>query len=450
MAYGTIAPDPFAVAADIVDPPAWEAKGRPALEKHQVPPPGKPGKDWKFWLLEAGRGAGKTEACARFYCKMMRENPGWRGRILAPTFGDAVEACVRGPSGVLNQDPEVKWVPGAEGGSKLFWPNGSEALVLGLHTENDVDRLRAGGNRHLDWWEECAAIRHLKQGWDQAAAGLRLGDYPFSIGSTTPRSTKAYKALRKLKGIILRKATLFDNPHNPDSFVTLMKERYQGTRLYEQEILGNMLEDIAGALWRRIVLESVQIDASAGLPDMVEVVVAVDPAATSSEDADDTGIVVVGLGTDGLAYVLEDRTCHLDPDGWGSEAVAAYNKWDADLIIGEVNNGGEMVEHVISTIDHRVPFKAVRASRGKAVRAQPVASLYGNPESDPVREAMVRHVGNFPELEDQMCTWVPGEEDSPDNMDALVWGLTHIFLEDRDDEETYEEDWEPVQIGADV
>lgn len=447
--------DPWSAAADIFDPPKWDVTNRDPLEPHQIPPPGVPGKDWQLWLLEAGRGAGKTEACARHYCKAMHENPGWRGRIIAPTFGDAVEACVRGPSGILAMDPEATFHPSADGGSKVRWPGGSEALVLGMHAPADVDRLRAGGNRHIDWWEEVAAITQLQDAWDQAAFGLRLGHHPYSIGSTTPRSTKAYKALRKMEGVILRKASLFDNAkHLPASFIARMKKKYEGTRLGQQELMGNLLEDIAGALWRRTVIEAsyvpgIEKPSDLGI-EMAYIVVAVDPAATSSEAADDTGIVVTGLGVDGFGYVLEDCTCHADPDGWGHEAIKAYEKWEADIIVGEVNHGGEMVEHVISTIDPYVPFEPVRASRGKAIRAQPISSLYGNPDEG--REGIIKHVGGFPDLEDQMCTWVPGEsDDSPDNMDAMVWGFTKIFLEDVEVEETIEdEEWEPVSIGAEV
>lgn len=457
-----IADPALAAAADIIDPPKWEVTGRPKLEDHQKPPPGTPGKDWQLWLLEAGRGAGKTEACARHYCKAMRENPGWRGRIIAPTFADAVEACVQGPSGVLAQDPEVTWHPSAAGGAKLKWPGGSEALVLGMNAPRDVDRLRAGGNRHIDWWEETAAIPQLQEAWDQAAFGLRLGMHPYSIGSTTPRSTKAYKALRKMAGVVLRKASLFDNPHLPPAFVERMKKKYEGTRLGQQELLGNLLEDIAGALWRRKVLEASYlpgIENDQGIIDpallqiaMLYIVVSIDPAATSSENADDTGIIVAGLGEDGFGYVLEDATCHEDPDGWATEALRCYDKWEADMIVGEVNHGGEMVENTIVTKRSHVPFTPVRASRGKAVRAQPVASLYGNPDEGAERESLIKHVGAFPELEDQQCTWVPGEsDDSPDRMDALVWAFTHIFLEENDTTDVVEdEDWEPVKIGADV
>jgi phage terminase large subunit-like protein len=443
----------MAVAADIIDPPPWSATGRPPLEPHQVPPDrlGKRGGP-SLWLLEAGRGAGKTEACARYYCKFMRQNPLARGRIIAPTFGDAVEACVRGPSGVLNQDPEVRWIPGADGGSKLIWPGGAEALVLGTPFQKDVERLRATGNRHIDWWEEMAANTQLQEAWDQAAFGLRLGSFPHAIGSTTPRSIKAYRTIRAMaETFLVTGISMLDNPHNPKSFTDMMLKKYKGTRLGRQELYGELLEDVIGALWTRFMIDSERVQDPLKVPDMAMVVVAVDPAATSKPDADDTGILVGGLGVDGYGYVIEDATCHLPPNKWGARAVHMYEKHRADYIVGEVNNGGEMVEHVISTVNPNVPFKAVHASRGKATRAQPVASLYGDYEDngDVIREGMVRHIGGFPDLEDQLCTWVPGDEDSPDRLDALVWLFTELFLEDEDDEHV-EETWEPERIGADI
>jgi len=439
-------PDPFQFAANIFDPPKWEPENRPPLEPHQIPPSGTPGKDWELWLLEAGRGAGKTEAAARYYCKYMREHPGHRGRIIAPTFGDAVEACVEGPSGVLSIDPEVKWNPSAAGGARLSWPNGSKATVIGTPQPRDVDRLRAGGNRHLDWWEEMAANPQLKEAWDQAAFGLRLGEYPHSIASTTPRNTMEYRALRDMTGTKFTHASLFDNPHNPKHWVDMMIKKYEGTRLGRQELRGELLDDIEGALWNRRMIDSAYVDT---LPEMQIVVVAVDPAATSSETSDDTGIIVIGLGVDGWGYVINDLTCHMGPDGWGMRVGRAYERYQADYVIGEVNNGGEMVQYVIASMFPNIPFVPVRASRGKQTRAQPVAALYGDGKKRPSR---IKHYkpAAMTELEDQLCTWVPGEgEDSPDRLDGLVWGCTELFLSEQDEDAIYEQ-WEPESIGADV
>lgn len=415
----------FALAADLIDPPKWVAEGRPPLEAHQLPPEG----DWSLWLLEAGRGSGKTESCARYFADYMHAHPGSRGRIIAPTFGDAVESCVLGPSGLREIDHEITWHPSNPGGAKVAWPNGSEALVLGTPFPKDVDRLRAGGNRHIDWWEEMAANTQLynpnninQSAWDQAQLGLRLGNHPHSIASTTPRTTTAYKFVRTQSGVALTHGTLFDNPHNPSEWVEMMRARYEHTRLGRQELQGELIEDIEGALWTRQMVESSRVSTC---PDLAVCVVAVDPAATSKITSDDTGIIVVGLGADGDCYIIADRTCHLAPEGWGQRVARAYRQYDADRVIGEANNGGEMVEYVVKSVDSTIPFKSVHASRNKQTRAEPVSALFGAP---PKRPSKVHLVGGFPELEDECCTWVPGDEDSPDRLDAMVWGVTDLML----------------------
>lgn len=436
--------DPFALAADIIDPPNWEPKGRKPILPHQIPPERFVRQESNFWLLEAGRGAGKTEACSRYCAQRAHRVPGMRGRIIAPTLGDAVEACIEGPSGLLSVDPECSWHPNAVGGAKVTWPNGSVMRVMGTPQPVDVERLRAGGNRELDWWEEAAANKQLKEAWDQAAFGLREG-FPHRIMSTTPKNTTAYRTIRDEPDICFTRASLFDNPYLPEEFIAKMRKKYEGTRLGRQELRGELLDDIEGALWTRFSIDSGRI-AVTDAPEMHTVIVAVDPAATSSEDADDTGIIVVGHGVDGWGYVLADRTCHMPPDGWGTRVARTFYKYRADYVVGEVNNGGEMVQHVLATADPRIPFRPVRASRGKQTRAQPVAALYGDGKARPSR---IKHIGSFPELEDEMTQWVPGEDDSPDRMDALVWGITELFLDESEEDQIIEV-WEPLTIGADL
>jgi phage terminase large subunit-like protein len=434
----------------IFDSHDWEPVDRNPLGEHQQPPAG----EWDLWLLEAGRGSGKTEACARYFTRMMRANNGWRGRIIAPTYDDAVESCLRGPSGILSMDPEARMVV-RPGGTHVLWPNGSEALVLGTHGPKDVDRLRAGGNRNLDWWEEMAANPRLglpddvQGAWNQAQLGLRLGEHPHSIASTTPRSTKEYRAIRQSEGVVLTKASMFDNIKNlPKAFIERMRRKYEGTRLGRQELYGELLEDVVGALWTRERLDVSRVDHA---PDLAIVVTAVDPAATATDTSDDTGIVTVGIGMDGRGYVLADDTAHDAPAQWGRKAVNALRDNQGDYIVGEVNNGGDMVEHVITTTDDRVQFRAVRASRGKATRAQPVAALWGKPEDEygPEQNPIVHIVGSLPDLEDQLVTWVPGEEDSPDRLDAMVWGLTELMLAEHEEEDVFEY-YEPKRIGANI
>jgi predicted phage terminase large subunit-like protein len=399
-------------AIDLMEPAAWEPVDRAPLLPHQIPPDG----PWTLWLLEGGRGSGKTEACARYFARYMREHPGARGRIIAPTNGDAVEACVRGPSGLRSIDPDIRFVAASAGGGKLFWPNGSEALVIGTAAPRDVERLRAGGNRDLDWWEEAAANSQLSAAWDQAAFGLRSGR-PHSIASTTPRATPAYRRLRSMEGVALTHATLDANPHNPPEWVEQMHTSYGGTRLGRQELLGELIDDTPGALWTRTLFEECRASIA---PEMARIVVAVDPATTSGERADDTGIMVCGLGRDMLAYVLEDATVHATPEQWARRVARAYRRWRADCVVVETNQGGEMVPAVLSAAQVNIPIRTVNASRGKMTRAEPVAALY--------EQGRVRHVGPLAALEDECCTWVPGVAGSPDRMDALVWGLSQLML----------------------
>lgn len=416
-------PDPFAHAADLLDPPEWQPADRPDLLPHQQPPE----PPWDLWLIMAGRGAGKTEGCSRYVASYMRRHPGTRGRIIAPTFGDAVESCIDGPSGLRSVDPEVQWLPSAPGGAKVKWPNGSEALVLGTPTPRDVDRLRAGGNRELDWWEEIAANPQLSAAWDQAELGLRLGR-PHSVASTTPRNVPKLRELLARDGTKVARATSRDNPHLSDEWRAKLEAAYRGTRLGRQELEGELLTDVPGALWTPALLDLGRVKDH---PDLVRVAVAVDPSGGSTEDNDQQGIVVAGRGIDGKGYVLDDRTCRLSPDGWGRRAVQAYLDHEADVIVWESNFGGDMVEANIhaaaKAMGVRVDTKKVVASRGKQLRAQPVASLYGDPDDLDNSQPRVHHVGALPELEDQMTQWTPESGESPDRLDALVFALTDLL-----------------------
>jgi len=400
------------LAVEQLAPLAWEPADRPPLLPHQVPPPG----GWWLWLLEGGRGSGKTEACARYFARYMREHPGARGRIIAPTIGDAIEACVWGPSGLRSIDPEVKFTAASAGGGKVFWSNGSEALVIGTAAPRDVERLRAAGNRDIDWWEEMAANSQLGDAWDQAALGLRAGR-PHSIASTTPRPTDDYRRIRSEPGVVRTYATLQDNPFNPPEWIARMEARYSGTNLGRQELLGELIDDTPGALWQRAYFEENRV----GEADCVRIVVGVDPAMTSGKRANDTGIIVAGLGRDGHGYVLADETCHESPDGWAKRVARVYNHWAADCIVAETNQGFDLVTTVLKAAQANLPIRSVHAHEGKRLRAEPIALLY--------EQGRVHHVGAFPHLEDECCCWVQGA-DSPDRLDALVWALTE--LEPRD------------------
>lgn len=422
------APTVWEVLIEQLSPQDWESPNRPPLLAHQEPPTGK----WNFWLLEGGRGSGKTEACSRYFAKYMRRHPRARGRIIAPTLGDAVEACIEGPSGLRSIDPEIRWLPGSPGGSKVVWPNGSEALVLGTPTPRDVDRLRAGGNRDIDWWEEFAAnpmIRTAKKtgdawdtnAWDQAWFGLRRGEHPHAIGSTTPRMSPKYKEVRGLKGTVITRGTLYDNPYNNPEWRAQMIEIYEGTRLGKQELAGELLEDIEGALWKAWMLQHCS---ELEMPELIKVIVGVDPSGSAS--GAECGIVTAGLAKNGNIYVIRDASKQASPGEWAATTIRSYHDTKANKVVAEKNFGGDMVAHTLKTVPAKgdyppgtqVPVTVRSASRGKDPRAEPVVGLY--------EQGRVWHVGNLGRLEDQMTTWVPGEGTSPDRVDALVWAVREL------------------------
>jgi phage terminase large subunit-like protein len=393
------------------------------LEPHQVAPPGQ----WYLWLLMAGRGAGKTEACAAYFDKFMRTNPGFRGGIIGPTIGDVFQACIHGPSGLLAINPRVRLRSGG-GGTEARWTNGSVAALFGTHSLDDVNRLRAGGNRHIYWCEELAAWRYLQEAWQEGLDyGLRLGTWPHAIASTTPKTRPFLKALMADPETIVTRASTFDNPHLPDAQKERLRVRYQDTRLGRQELYGEYIDEVEGALWTLDTLLKCHVDpADEKVPDMRRVVVAVDPSGGDSEGNDEQGIVVAGHGVDGDFYVLADRSCKLSPDGWGRRTVAAYDEFKADVIAWEANFGGEMVAATVKVaaqaMEVYVNTKKVTASRGKVARAEPIAALY--------EQGRVHHVAPkdepFEEMEEQMRTWTPDTGWSPDRMDALVWALTEL------------------------
>lgn len=385
-------------------------------EPHQIAPEG----DWYLWLLLAGRGAGKTDACASYFDRFMRHNARARGGIIAPTLGDAAESCVFGASGLLAHNPLVK-LKSRAGGTFVIWPNQSEAKLFGAHTSDDVERLRAGGNRHIIWGEEVAAWRYLREAWENMELGLRLGERPRIVASTTPKTRPQLKRLMTNKDTVLVRASIFDNPHLPDVQKQRLIERYAGTRLEAQELMGEYLEDVEGALWTFEDIAKCRITQNEA-PDMARVVVSVDPSGGDDEGNDEQGIIVAGKGVDGEYYVIADRSCKLSPNGWGKRAVAAYQEFNADKIIGETNFGGDLVVANIKVAANEMGVEVnvgkITASRGKAARAEPIAALY--------EQGRAHHIGEYPELEGQMKSWTPDSGWSPDRMDAAVWAITEL------------------------
>jgi phage terminase large subunit-like protein len=272
------------------------------------------------------------------------------------------------------------------------------------------------------WVDELAKFKYPQETWDNMEFGLRLGERPHVVSTTTPKPIPIIRALMDDPGTRVAAGSTFDNAANlPARFLQRLREKYEGTRLGRQELYAELLSDVPGALWRRDLIDLYRVRTAPF--DLKRIVVAIDPAMTATKDSDETGIVVVGIGDrDAHGYVLEDLTVRDTPETWARIAVNAYHRYKADRIIGEVNNGGDLIERVLRTVDGTISYRSVRASRRKTTRAEPVSSLY--------EQGKVHHVGTFGQLEDQMCTWVPGEP-SPDRVDALVWGLTELMLNRR-------------------
>lgn len=391
----------------------------------QTPPEG----DWDVWAFIGGRGAGKTDAGAHYvdaHAKGPACIPGrvpHRIAIVAPSHDDAVNTCVRGDSGLLNANRSIGFHPGASLQADLTWPTGAEAALFGAFAPEDVERLR-GPQHCLVWFDEFAAHRKLDEVWDMAAFGLRMGPHPRAIITTTPKRRTRLRAILEDPATVVTRATTDDNPALPESRRRALYARYGGTVLGRQELLAELIEDVPGALWNRamIVYANAPRIIRKDVPelDMIRIVVSIDPAVTNTDDSDETGIVVNGIGVDGRGYVLGDLSGRMAPSAWARRAIAAYHDFGADMVVAEANNGGDLVSTVIAQIDANVPVKLVHASRGKRTRAEPVAALY--------EQGRWVHSGAFPELEDQMCSYTgePGG-DSPDRMDAHVWGVTELM-----------------------
>jgi phage terminase large subunit-like protein len=400
----------------------WRFWARP---KQLAPPTTGPDGDWTTWLVLAGRGFGKTRCGAEWLrAQVCGVSPLARGRarrvaLVAETAADARDVMVEGESGILAVHPPGSRPLYQPSKRRLIWPNGARAT---LYNAIEPDQLR-GPQHDLAWADELAKWRHAQATWDQLQFGLRLGARPRQCVTTTPRPIAIVKALMQDSDTVTTRGSSRENLANlAPAFIRRIIKRYEGTRLGRQELDAEILEDLPGALWTRDRIEALRRTEA---PELVRVVVAIDPAASSGPAGGETGIVVAGRGRDGHGYVLDDLSRKASPDAWGRAAVEAYHRWQADRVVAEVNHGGEMVEHVIRTVDAAVPYKALRASRGKIARAEPVAALD--------EQGRVHHVGAFPELEDQMCA-LTGDYDratagtSPDRVDARVWALTELLL----------------------
>lgn len=400
----------------------WEFWARPK----QFEPPG----DWRVWLLCAGRGYGKTRCGAEWVRRLVDTGRAGRVALVAATAADARDVVVEGASGLVSICPPWNRPLYEPSKRRLTWPNGA---IASLYSADEPDRLR-GPQHDAAWTDELAAWRY-PEAWDQLMFGLRLGTDPRVVVTTTPRPTPLIRQLISLPTTVVTRGTTYENrAHLAGAFYDSIVRQYEGTRMGQQELLAELLDDNPGALFGRDDIEKARVREA---PPLVRIVVAVDPAVSSGESSNETGIVVAGLGVDGHAYVLADVSGRLTPYEWAQRAVDGYHAHRADRIVAEKNQGGALVESNLRTVDPRIPYKGVTATRGKTRRAEPVAGLY--------EQGRVHHVGCFSKLEDQMCAWDPSapasrarrecviatqsRSTSPDRMDALVWALTELMLE---------------------
>lgn len=375
--------------------------------------------DHYIWLILAGRGWGKTRTGAQDIALYALRNPNSNCAVVAPTHGDLRRVCFGGPSGLLSvvppecllQSPDQKGYSQSVKEMRLY--NGSK--ITG-YAASEPERLR-GPQFHRAWCDEVASWRY-PEAFDQLMFGLRLGDNPQCLITTTPKPTKLIKDLIEREDCAITRGSTFENEDNlAESALKMLKEKYEGTNLGRQELYAEIIDDIDGALWSHDLIEQSRLPEDTNR-ELSTIYIAVDPAVTANENSDETGIMVVGKDFNNQYYVLEDLSGRHSAEKWGRIVVNAFYDYQADRVIAEVNNGGDLVERLIRNIDTNVPYRSVRATRGKILRAEPISALY--------EQQRVHHIGSFPELESQMCSYTGETNSSPDRLDALVWGITEL------------------------
>lgn len=364
--------------------------------------------------MRSGRGGGKTRAGSEWVLSRVRD--GYRYiALIGQTAADVRDTMIElGESSIMKVARPHERPTYEPSKRRLTFPSGAVAIAF---TGDEPDQLR-GPQFDSAWIDELAKFRYAEECWDNLMFGLRLGKNPQVFITTTPRPIPIIRRLTADKNTIDVRFSTYDNAANLSPiFLQRVKERYEGTRLGRQELEGEVLDDNPNALWHLNVIDGLRVRSA---PPLIRVVVGVDPAVTSNRDSDETGIVIVGKAANGHGYVLGDASLKGTANAWAREVVKAYRDHQADRVIGEVNNGGDLIEMNLRMVDPTISYKAVRATRGKGIRAEPISSLY--------EQGRMHHVGTFPHLEDQMCNWQPGER-SPDRMDALVWAATELFGE---------------------
>ena len=380
---------------------------------------------WNIWFLMTGRGWGKTRTGAEDIIKFACLNPNTLSAVVGPTWTELRRTCFHGESGIVPNLPKGCYLKGKgmnEQRLEISLWNGSK--IHGYSAEA-YETLR-GPNFHRAWLDEIASWQYQQEAFDQIMFSLRAKvgskkspQSPKCIITSTPRPSVLIKSIANDPQTYLQGGSTHDNAANLDrDAIDRMERMYAGNSLGRQELYGELLDATEGALWNQPTIDRNRV-VHKDLPAMIRIVVAIDPANTSTANSAETGIIVAGLGEDENLYVLDDVSLRATPAGWASAAIKAYYQYDADLIVAEVNSGGEMIGQNLRTIEKGIPYKAVTASRGKITRAEPIASLYEND--------WVKHLGSFRELEDQMTSYVAGGRKSPDRMDALVWALTELY-----------------------
>ena len=396
----------------------WQLRGR----SEQLAPEGQ----WRVWMIMAGRGFGKTRAGAEWVRMIAEMHPAARIALVSASIAEARAIMVEGESGLLAICPPDRRPVFEPSLRRVRFANGAQAQ---LFSAAEPESLRGPQHSHA-WCDEIGkwplSGERATRCWDNLVLGLRLGDDPRIAVTTTPRAVPLVRRLIKQQEsgeVVVTCGTTHDNAGNlPVRFLEAIADEFEGSRLYRQEIDGELLADVEGALWTRMLIE--QVRETEAPTAYRRVVIAVDPPASSN--GDECGIIVAALGADGIARVLADcSVAQAAPDRWASAVANAAREWQADLVIAEANQGGAMVESVLRAADHTLPLRLVHASRGKVARAEPVAALYAAHK--------VRHVGMFPRLEDQLCGLLAGGEyagpgRSPDRADALVWALSELLL----------------------
>ena len=408
------------IIADLTDSEAIEASSDWFLQarREQIPPQW----EWFIWVVMAGRGWGKNWTGSNWLVSEHVSRRASNSAVIAATSADLRRFCVEGPSGILSIAPNWFRPEYKPATSKLIWPDGA---VTSLFTSEIPDRLR-GPNLDKVWCDELAAWRYLDETWEMLQLCLRYGQLPQCVVTTTPRPRKVLKNLMKRirskelpnGDVALTSGSTHDNLDNlPPRFVNEIIAQYKGTKLERQEIFGELLPEFEGALWSYKILDECRVSEQ---PNLTRIGIGVDPAISSDEGSDLTGIVAAGLGPEKHGYVIGEHSLRASPEGWARKVVTLYHDLKADFIVAEKNQGGEMVESTIRAVDDSVNVKLVHASRGKITRAEPIAAYY--------EQHRVHHVGTFPDLEDEMTLFLPGRiKKSPDRTDALVWVLTELM-----------------------